>query len=161
MGQSDYDKFWWWIEEFCDLAAAAAWMRVYLTQVRPSFPNATPEGTENLIHAVMFPGLESKIEDEAGTAYDIYTYNYEEAKRWHLPRPETVLDILRAFYGNYFRNYVEYGIKDFDRAARETGYSPHYIENILSFLRTHGYTPATDKLPGYEAQMAPGTIPCR
>jgi len=157
----DYERFWWWIEEFCDLAAAAAWMRAYLTQVRPSFPNATPEGTANLIDYVMWPGLESKIEDEAGAAYDIYVLHYEEAKRWHLPRPETVMDILRAFYGNYFRNYVEHGIEDFDRAAREAGYAPHYIENILSFLRTHGYTPATDKLPGYEAQMAPGTIPCR
>jgi hypothetical protein len=160
MGE-DYERFWWWVEDFCDLAAAAAWMRVYLTEVRPRFPNATPEGTAKLTDYVMWPGLESKIEDEVGAAYDTYVLHYEEAKRWHLPRPETVMDALRSFYANYFRNYVEYGIKDFDRAARQAGYAPHYIENILSFLRTRGYTPATDKLPMYEAQMRPDYIPCR
>jgi hypothetical protein len=139
MGKSDYEKLSEWMETYLEtMEDLGTWIADYL-QVRRTFPNATPEGTQRLKELAISPAVERIAQWKASQVMTAIAQFPEDAQRWHLPKPETagqqIYDTMMAMARIAME---EERIPSIAEAAEAAGYSEKSIYNLVSFARSHG-----------------------
>jgi hypothetical protein len=139
MGKSDYEKLSEWMETYLEtMEDLGTWIADYL-QVRRTFPKATPEGTQRLKELAISPAVERIAQWKASQVMTAIAQYQEEARKWHLPSPETagqqIYDTMIAMARIAME---EERIPSIAEAAEAAGYSEKSIYNLVSFARSHG-----------------------
>ncbi|MCI4409538.1 MAG: hypothetical protein JHC26_10640 [Thermofilum sp.] len=139
MGKSDYEKLSEWMETYLEtMEDLGVWLANYM-QVRRMFPNATPQGTQRLKELAIQPAVERIAQWKASEVMTALAQFPEDARRWHLPSPETagqqIYDVMMALARIAMD---EERIPSVAEAAEAAGYSEKSIYNLVSFARSHG-----------------------